>query len=189
MREPLADRHGRHVPLALKIAPDLDDAQIRDDRRRGAPPRHRRRDRHQHHRVARRRRGSSPTAKEAGGLSGAPICASARPRARGFCPRSSRAKSRSSAWAASSRGADAVEKLDAGASLVQIYTGLIYRGPGLVAECVSACLARSTGRPRTPRETDRRRPDRRSALHRLHALHRRLPGGRDRRGARASCTP
>jgi dihydroorotate dehydrogenase len=33
-------------------------------------------------------------------------------------------------------GADAVEKLDAGASLVQLYSGLIYRGPGLVNECI-----------------------------------------------------
>jgi dihydroorotate dehydrogenase len=34
-------------------------------------------------------------------------------------------------------GSDAAEKLDAGASLVQIYSGLIYRGPHLVAECVN----------------------------------------------------
>jgi dihydroorotate dehydrogenase len=34
-------------------------------------------------------------------------------------------------------GAEAMEKLDAGASLVQLYTGLIYRGPGLVNECVA----------------------------------------------------
>jgi dihydroorotate dehydrogenase len=40
-------------------------------------------------------------------------------------------------------GADAVEKLDAGATLVQLYTGLIYQGPELIAECVSACLAKS----------------------------------------------
>ena len=33
-------------------------------------------------------------------------------------------------------GDDAVTKLDAGASLVQIYSGLIYRGPALIAECV-----------------------------------------------------
>ena len=33
-------------------------------------------------------------------------------------------------------GADAREKIDAGASLVQLYTGLIYRGPDLVAECI-----------------------------------------------------
>jgi dihydroorotate dehydrogenase len=35
-------------------------------------------------------------------------------------------------------GEDARAKLDAGASLVQLYTGLIFRGPGLVAECVKA---------------------------------------------------
>ena len=35
-------------------------------------------------------------------------------------------------------GADAREKLDAGATLVQLYTGLIYRGPALVAECARA---------------------------------------------------
>jgi dihydroorotate dehydrogenase len=33
---------------------------------------------------------------------------------------------------------DAREKVAAGASLVQIYTGLVYRGPGLVAECAEA---------------------------------------------------
>ncbi len=35
-------------------------------------------------------------------------------------------------------GADAQAKLDAGASLVQVYSGLIYRGPELVRECVQA---------------------------------------------------
>jgi dihydroorotate dehydrogenase len=35
-------------------------------------------------------------------------------------------------------GADARAKIDAGATLVQLYTGLIYRGPALVAECVHA---------------------------------------------------
>jgi dihydroorotate dehydrogenase len=35
-------------------------------------------------------------------------------------------------------GADARAKMLAGASLVQVYTGLIYRGPALVSECVQA---------------------------------------------------
>jgi dihydroorotate dehydrogenase len=35
-------------------------------------------------------------------------------------------------------GRHAREKVAAGASLVQVYTGLIYRGPALVAECVEA---------------------------------------------------
>src|SRR5690348_86347 len=34
-------------------------------------------------------------------------------------------------------GSDAAEKLDAGASLVQVYSGLVYRGPQLVSECVN----------------------------------------------------
>jgi dihydroorotate dehydrogenase len=39
-------------------------------------------------------------------------------------------------------GADAAEKFRAGATLVQLYTGLIYRGPGLIAECASAYRAK-----------------------------------------------
>ncbi len=35
-------------------------------------------------------------------------------------------------------GADAAAKIDAGASLVQFYTGMIYRGPALIGECVAA---------------------------------------------------
>jgi dihydroorotate dehydrogenase len=37
--------------------------------------------------------------------------------------------------------ADAREKMEAGAALVQLYTGFIYEGPGLVQECAAA-LAR-----------------------------------------------
>ena len=39
-------------------------------------------------------------------------------------------------------GADAKEKIDAGATLVQLYTGLIYRGPELVLECAEALADR-----------------------------------------------
>jgi len=35
-------------------------------------------------------------------------------------------------------GADAVEKIEAGASLVQLYTGLLYQGPALVSACARA---------------------------------------------------
>jgi dihydroorotate dehydrogenase len=38
---------------------------------------------------------------------------------------------------------DAVRMVDAGASLVQLYTGLIYRGPGLVRDSVRALTSRS----------------------------------------------
>ena len=39
-------------------------------------------------------------------------------------------------------GADAVAKMAAGASLVQCYTGLVYRGPELVGECIDAMRRR-----------------------------------------------
>ena len=35
-------------------------------------------------------------------------------------------------------GDDAADKINAGASLVQVYSGFIYRGPELVGECASA---------------------------------------------------
>ena len=43
------------------------------------------------------------------------------------------------------RGQDAVDKLDLGATLVQFYTGLVYRGPELVTECLQAIAARNSG--------------------------------------------
>ena len=44
-------------------------------------------------------------------------------------------------------GADAIEKLEAGAQLVQLFTGFIYNGPKLVADCVEALAAwRKSGR-------------------------------------------
>jgi dihydroorotate dehydrogenase len=41
-------------------------------------------------------------------------------------------------------GADAVEKIEAGASLVQLYTGLLYEGPALVSECARAIRDRKS---------------------------------------------
>ena len=140
-REELRDRHGRHVALALKIAPDLDEAAIRaiaDIVRRekmdGVIA--------TNTTLARAEVEHLPNGLQAGGLSGAPLR-----------ERSTRVI-RTLAAALGGElpiigvggiltGADAAEKLDAGATLVQLYTGLIYRGPALVSECVSACLAKS----------------------------------------------
>jgi dihydroorotate dehydrogenase len=132
----LADRHGKYVPLALKIAPDLEPGQIdtiADTLRR--------------HRIdaviatnttlGREGVESSPLADEAGGLSGAPLF------------EKSTAVIRSLALALAGElpiiaagGIDSGEraraKIDAGATLVQIYSGLIYRGPRLVTECIAA---------------------------------------------------
>jgi dihydroorotate dehydrogenase len=41
-------------------------------------------------------------------------------------------------------GSDAADKIEAGAKLVQIYSGLIYRGPWLLAECVEEIRRQST---------------------------------------------
>ncbi|MBM3394978.1 MAG: quinone-dependent dihydroorotate dehydrogenase, partial [Betaproteobacteria bacterium] len=43
--------------------------------------------------------------------------------------------------------ASVTEKLRAGATLVQLYTGLIYRGPGLVREAVQAAKALNENAP------------------------------------------
>ncbi|HET9350391.1 MAG TPA: quinone-dependent dihydroorotate dehydrogenase [Burkholderiales bacterium] len=139
--EQLRDQHGRNVAIALKIAPDLDEQEIRDIAE-----------------VARRERVDGIVATnttvsragvedyangfQAGGLSGAPL----RERSTHVLRILSGALKNEIPLIGVGgilSGADAVEKLDAGAALVQLYTGLIYRGPELVNECVSACLARS----------------------------------------------
>ncbi|MDR0777088.1 MAG: quinone-dependent dihydroorotate dehydrogenase [Azonexus sp.] len=142
-QQQLADRHGKYVPLALKIAPDLDDTQIAaiaDALRR--------------HRfdaviatnttLSRAGVEGLPNGDEAGGLSGAPVF------------RQSTAVQKKLAAALAGElpiigvggimgGEDAAEKIRAGASLVQFYSGFIYRGPELVAE-VAATLAQVMAR-------------------------------------------
>jgi dihydroorotate dehydrogenase len=132
----LAAIHGKRRPLLLKIAPDLDETELdaiatavlaagidgvvctNTTVERAAVAGHRH-------------------AGEAGGLSGAPLF------------------QRSTAVLAGMRqrlgedvplvgvggileGADAAAKLRAGAALVQFYSGMVYRGPALVGECVEA---------------------------------------------------
>ena len=132
----LAQQHGKYVPLALKIAPDLDDAQsanIADASKR--------------HRIDaviatnttldRTKVAGQPNAEETGGLSGAPL----------FEASTRVVKKLAAALAGElpiiavggvTDGAKAKTKLAVGAQLVQIYSGLIYRGPGLVRDCVAA---------------------------------------------------
>ncbi|HQR53001.1 MAG TPA: quinone-dependent dihydroorotate dehydrogenase [Burkholderiales bacterium] len=139
--------HGRYVPIAVKIAPDLSFGQI--DAVAGLLLKHGM-DGAIATNTTLSREGieDSPWAKEAGGLSGAPLRARATAVLRRLCQ------------ALDGRlpvigvggilgGKDAVEKMEAGASLVQLYTGLVYRGPKLVREVVSAILERegATARP------------------------------------------
>jgi len=140
-REPLAQRHGRRVPLALKVAPDLEAAQVQAIadavRRHGVDGVIA-----TNTSIAREGVEGLPHAYEAGGLSGAPL----RERATATLAALAAALKGEAALIGVGgilRGADAVQKLDAGAALVQLYTGLIYRGPDLVAECISACRKRS----------------------------------------------
>jgi dihydroorotate dehydrogenase len=140
-RELLREKHGRNVALALKIAPDLDEAAILDIAsvalRAGidgivAT----------NTTVSREGVRGLPHADEQGGLSGAPVRAASTRVVRTLaCALKGEIPIIGVGGIMS--GADAAEKLEAGASLVQIYSGLIYRGPQLVTECVSACLAKS----------------------------------------------
>jgi len=139
-RERLAGRHGKRVPLVLKIAPDLDGEQIRDVaatvRRHGIDAVIA-----TNTSLARDGVEGLPHANETGGLSGAPI----RERAtRALAALAAELKGEVALIGAGGilSGADAREKIDAGASLVQLYTGLVYRGPALIEECVRAAGGR-----------------------------------------------
>jgi len=141
LRQRLADRHGRRVPLALKVAPELEPAQVQAIadavRRHGIDAVIA-----ANTSVSREGVEGLAHAGEAGGLSGAPI----RARATATLAALAAALKGESALIGVGgilRGEHAVEKLAAGATLVQLYTGLVYRGPDLVSECISACRERS----------------------------------------------
>ena len=136
LREPLAERYGRRVPLVVKVAPDLDGAQIQaiaDAVRRhgidGVIA--------TNTSVAREGVEGLRHATEAGGLSGAPIRDRATRVLLAFAERLKNEVCLIGAGGVMS-GRDAADKFAAGASLVQLYTGLIYRGPALISECASA---------------------------------------------------
>ena len=128
----LAELHGRYVPIALKIAPDLEIEQINEIA-----------DLLLEHRIdgviatnttlSREAVAGLPNADEAGGLSGAPVkdkstlvIRQLAQRLHGSIP--------IIGVGGILNGQDAVEKIEAGASLVQVYSGLIYRGPSLVKD-------------------------------------------------------
>lgn len=132
----LSDSHGKHVPLAVKIAPDLDSEQIRAI---AAALRRHAIDAVIATNTTTTRDGIAglPHADETGGLSGAPLEA----RANAVIGQLARALATEVPiiGVGGILGAgDARRKIDAGAKLVQLYTGLIYRGPKLVTECVTA---------------------------------------------------
>ncbi|MGH8633373.1 MAG: quinone-dependent dihydroorotate dehydrogenase, partial [Burkholderiales bacterium] len=132
----LAARHGKAVPLAVKIAPDLEPSQI--DAIAGTLRKHAI-DAviATNTTVAREGVVDLPHGHEAGGLSGAPLTARATSVVRQLAQALAGAVPVIGAGGIMS-GADARDKVAAGANLVQLYTGLVYRGPALVGECVAA---------------------------------------------------
>ena len=131
-RDALAARHGTTKPLLVKVAPDLDDAQIASIAALAVV-----------HRVdgliatnttvARDAIAGHRHAAELGGLSGRPLFTSS---TRVLAKLAHELAGRVPLIGVGGiiGGADARAKIDAGASLVQIYTGFIYRGPELIAE-------------------------------------------------------
>jgi len=79
-------------------------------------------------------------ANEAGGLSGKPVFAKSTTVLRGMAERLG-AKIPLIGVGGIVSGDDAAAKIDAGAALVQFYTGMVYRGPSLIGECVEAIRA------------------------------------------------
>ena len=132
----LADRHGRYVPVAVKIAPDIDGQQIKAIA--GALLRYKLDGViATNTTVARDRVKGLPHANELGGLSGAPIFEPSNTVIRALKAELGNALPIIGVGGILS-GDDARSKIDAGASMVQLYTGLIYRGPALVRECAAA---------------------------------------------------
>ena len=144
-RHELAQRQSRRVPLFVKIAPDLDEGQIE---LLAATLRRRCADTTDgawgliatNTTLDRSAVEGLPHAQEAGGLSGAPV----------FDKSNAVIRQLRAALGPDVpiigvggilSGNDAAAKIQAGADLVQIYTGLIYRGPALVSEAARAIRA------------------------------------------------
>ncbi len=142
-QEQLAGQHGFRIPMLVKIAPDLDagamdsiaavmlacqvDGLICTNTT-----------------VDRSAVEGDRQSHEIGGLSGKPLMARATGILRGMHDRLGDAVPLIGVGGICS-GADAVAKLQAGASAVQCYTGLVYRGPALIGECIDA-IRRARGK-------------------------------------------
>ncbi|GLQ51199.1 quinone-dependent dihydroorotate dehydrogenase [Dyella flava] len=134
-QERLGSQQGKRKPMLLKIAPDLSEAELDSiadvllaTQIDGVICTNTTID---HSAVA-----NDPLGNETGGLSGRPLLSRSTEVVRGM---RRRLGGRIGVVGVGGilEGQDAVEKIDAGARLVQIYSGLIYRGPALIAECVN----------------------------------------------------
>ena len=139
-KQQLADQHGKAVPMFVKIAPDLDEAQVgviaatlRKNRIDGVIA--------TNTTIERGAVQGLPHAGEAGGLSGKPVFEASNRVIRLLRVALGAGYPIIGVGGVMS-GADARAKVAAGADLVQIYTGLIYKGPALVSEAARALARR-----------------------------------------------
>ncbi len=139
-QEKLAARHARRVPLLVKVSPDLSDEDVDAASRvlsdlavDGVIA--------TNTTVSRVAISQHPLAQETGGLSGAPLLGRSTATLRRLRTRLPESMPLIGVGGILS-GADAVAKTSAGAQLVQLYSGLIYRGPRLIGECVEAIRRR-----------------------------------------------
>lgn len=139
-QEALGARHGKRVPMLVKVAPDLSDADIDAAARvlgdlqvDGVVA--------TNTTVSRFAVQGARHADETGGLSGAPLMEKSTAVLRRMRTRLPESIPMVGVGGILS-GADAAAKMSAGAALVQLYTGLVYRGPRLVCECVDAMRRR-----------------------------------------------
>jgi dihydroorotate dehydrogenase len=132
----LADQHGHYVPLVLKVAPDLDEEaivfiseQLMQFEIDGLIT--------TNTTLSRQGVEHLPFGDEAGGLSGQPVFESSTRILEQFST-CLQGQIPLIGVGGITQGSEAVAKINAGASLVQVYSGLIYRGPELVQDCVQA---------------------------------------------------
>ena len=136
-QQSLSAAQGRYVPLAVKIAPDLDEAQVADIARvalatemDGIIA--------TNTTIDKSSLGNHPQAAEQGGLSGLPVREKSN-RVLSQLVKELDGRLPVIGVGGIVNGSDAVEKMRLGAAAVQVYSGLIYRGPELVRECLQAC--------------------------------------------------
>ena len=135
-REVLAQAQGKRTPMLVKIAPDVDDVQIEAVARAALE--------HgvdgliaSNTTVTRPGLDQSPIASETGGLSGAPLRVMSTDVLRKLRQHLDKKFVLIGVGGICSAD-DASEKISAGADLVQVYSGFIYEGPGLIRSCAEA---------------------------------------------------
>jgi len=150
-QELLAEQHGKHVPLVVKISPDMDDdeivsvAQILEAHRVDGVI-------VTNTTVSRSNVVGQKHSDEAGGLSGAPLREQA-DHVLELVAKTVNPKMAKIGVGGIMTPDDAVRKIALGANLIQLYTGFIYHGPALIAQC-AARIREARARQAVPAAAD-----------------------------------